>query len=49
MAGERLVVSHEAGQSAEPYVTGTLIAARKAVTARGLVRGLDELLFAGAS
>lgn len=45
MKGERLVVSHEAGQSAEPYVSGTLLAARKAVTVKGLVRGLDELLF----
>ena len=45
MQGERLVVSHEAGQSAEPYVTGTLLAARKSITVKGLVRGLDELLF----
>ncbi len=45
MKGERLVISHEAGQSAEPYVSGTLLAARKAVTFKGLVRGLDELLF----
>jgi 4-hydroxy-tetrahydrodipicolinate reductase len=45
MSGERLVVSHEAGQSAEPYVTGTLLAARKAIEIKGLVRGLDELLF----
>ena len=45
MKGERLVITHEAGQSAEPYVTGTLLAARKAVTVTGLVRGLDELLF----
>jgi len=45
MKGERLVISHEAGQSAEPYVAGTLLAARKAVAVQGLVRGLDELLF----
>ncbi len=45
MKGERLVIGHEAGQSAEPYVTGTLLAARKAVAIKGLVRGLDELLF----
>ena len=45
MAGERLVVSHEAGQSAEPYVSGTLLAAKKVSGVSGLVRGLDELLF----
>ena len=45
MKGERLVISHEAGQSAEPYVSGTLIAVRKAVAVRGLVRGLNDLLF----
>jgi len=45
MAGERLTVSHEAGQSADPYVAGTLLAARPAVQIRGLVRGLDKLLF----
>lgn len=47
MAGERLSIAHEAGQSAEPYVTGTLIAVRRAVSATGLVRGLDEMLFGG--
>lgn len=45
MEGERLTISHEAGQSAEPYVFGSLIAARKAVEIKGLVRGLDALLF----
>lgn len=45
MKGENLVISHEAGQSAEPYVAGTLLAARKVVSIKGLVRGLDELLF----
>ena len=45
MAGERLVVSHEAGQSAEPYVSGTLLAAKRVPEVTGLVRGLDELLF----
>lgn len=45
MAGERLVVSHEAGQSAEPYVSGTLLAAKRAIGLTGLVRGLDGLLF----
>ena len=45
MKGENLVIRHEAGQSAEPYVAGTLLAARKVPSVTGLVRGLDELLF----
>ena len=45
MPGERLTVSHEAGPSADPYVLGTLLAARKAPRIKGLVRGLDTLLF----
>ena len=45
MKGENLVIRHEAGQSAEPYVAGTLLAARKVNSMTGLVRGLDELLF----
>lgn len=41
---ERLVIRHDAGSSAAPYVAGTLLAVR-AVTARvGLTRGLDSLL-----
>ena len=46
MEGERLSVVHEAGQSAEPYVSGTLLAAKMSVDVKGLVRGLDALLFA---
>src|SRR5205809_2324675 len=42
---ERLSIRHDAGSSAEPYVGGTLLAASKVVDARGLVRGLDQLLF----
>jgi 4-hydroxy-tetrahydrodipicolinate reductase len=45
MAGERLTIRHDAGTSAEPYVGGTLLAARRVVTMKGLVRGLDNLLF----
>ncbi|MBC8269533.1 MAG: 4-hydroxy-tetrahydrodipicolinate reductase [Rhodospirillaceae bacterium] len=45
MDGERLSVIHEAGQSAEPYVSGTLLAAKMAIDVKGLVRGLDALLF----
>jgi 4-hydroxy-tetrahydrodipicolinate reductase len=41
---ERLVIRHDAGSSAAPYVSGTLLAVR-AVRARvGLTRGLDTLL-----
>ena len=42
--GERLSIRHDAGESAAPYVAGTLAAVR-AVTGRvGLTRGLDQLL-----
>jgi len=41
---ERLTIRHDAGSSAEPYVSGTLIAARTAPGRAGLVRGLDTLL-----
>ncbi|MEM7291902.1 MAG: 4-hydroxy-tetrahydrodipicolinate reductase [Pseudomonadota bacterium] len=42
---ERLVIRHEAGGSAVPYVFGTLLAARKIPQIVGVVRGLDKLLF----
>lgn len=45
MNGERLTIRHDAGTSAEPYVGGTLLAARRVVAMKGLVRGLDNLLF----
>jgi 4-hydroxy-tetrahydrodipicolinate reductase len=45
MPGERLTIRHDAGSSAEPYVGGTLLAARRVVALKGLVRGLDNLLF----
>jgi 4-hydroxy-tetrahydrodipicolinate reductase len=41
---ERLTIRHDAGSSAQPYVTGTLIAARAAAERVGLTRGLDTLL-----
>jgi 4-hydroxy-tetrahydrodipicolinate reductase len=44
-AGERLVVRHEAGASADPYVAGTLLAIRRVPEVAGVVRGLDRLLF----
>jgi 4-hydroxy-tetrahydrodipicolinate reductase len=41
---ERLVIRHDAGGSATPYVAGTLLAIRAARQRTGLVRGLDTLL-----
>jgi 4-hydroxy-tetrahydrodipicolinate reductase len=43
---ERLSIRHDAGGSPEPYVTGTLLAARRAPQLVGLTRGLDTLLLA---
>jgi 4-hydroxy-tetrahydrodipicolinate reductase len=45
LADERLVIKHEAGTSARPYVDGTLLAIRKVSQVKGLIRGLDRLLF----
>jgi 4-hydroxy-tetrahydrodipicolinate reductase len=47
LADERLVVRHDAGQSADPYVRGTLMAARMVTSRVGLTRGLDTLLGEG--
>jgi 4-hydroxy-tetrahydrodipicolinate reductase len=41
---ERLTIRHDAGGTPEPYVAGTLIAARRAPQLVGLTRGLDRLL-----
>jgi 4-hydroxy-tetrahydrodipicolinate reductase len=41
---ERLSIRHDAGSSAQPYVTGTLLAIRAAPGRTGLTRGLDTLL-----
>ncbi len=41
---ERLVIRHDAGGSAAPYVAGTLMAARKVMTTSGVIRGLETLL-----
>jgi 4-hydroxy-tetrahydrodipicolinate reductase len=41
---ERLSIRHDAGGTPDPYVAGTLIAARKAPELVGLTRGLDTLL-----
>lgn len=42
---ERLTIIHDAGTSAEPYVSGTLLAVKKVISTEGLIRGLDTLLF----
>jgi 4-hydroxy-tetrahydrodipicolinate reductase len=41
---ERLVIRHDAGSSAAPYVAGTLLAARRVSGFVGLRRGLDTIL-----
>ena len=42
--GERLTLRHDAGDTPEPYVPGTLLAIRAVVGRVGLTRGLDRLL-----
>jgi 4-hydroxy-tetrahydrodipicolinate reductase len=42
--GERLSMRHDAGESAAPYIAGTLIAIRALPGRVGLTRGLDQLL-----
>jgi 4-hydroxy-tetrahydrodipicolinate reductase len=44
LADERLTIRHDAGGTPEPYVAGTLLAARRAPALIGLTRGLDSLL-----
>jgi len=41
---ERLLIRHDAGSSAEPYVAGTLLAIRRVRDKVGLRRGLDQLM-----
>ncbi len=41
---ERLVIRHDAGASAAPYVAGTLLAARRVGGFTGLKRGLDAVM-----
>ena len=41
---ERLVIRHDAGSSAAPYVAGTLLAIRRVADKPGLRRGLDTLM-----
>ena len=42
---ERLTIRHDAGTGADPYVAGVLLAVQKAVGLKGMVRGLDTLMF----
>ena len=42
--GERLSIRQDAGESAAPYVAGTLLAIRAVTDRVGLTRGLDQLL-----
>ncbi|MDR3613789.1 MAG: 4-hydroxy-tetrahydrodipicolinate reductase [Candidatus Obscuribacterales bacterium] len=46
LTNERISIRHDAGQGAEPYVAGTLLAIRKVQQFKGLIRGMDTLLFA---
>lgn len=41
---QKLIIRHEAGASAEPYVAGALLAIRKVSTFVGLRRGLDSVI-----
>jgi 4-hydroxy-tetrahydrodipicolinate reductase len=45
LPGERLTIRHDAGNGAEPYVRGTLLAVQRVMRVAGIVRGLDHLLF----
>ena len=44
MPGQRLILRHESGTSAEPYVDGALLAIREVVKLVGLHRGLDQVM-----
>jgi 4-hydroxy-tetrahydrodipicolinate reductase len=44
MPDQKLILRHESGSSAEPYVDGALLAIRKVGTLVGLQRGLDSVM-----
>jgi len=44
MSGQKLTLRHEAGASAEPYVSGALLAIREVGKLVGLQRGLDSVM-----
>jgi len=41
---ERMVLRHEPGPGASPYVAGTLLAIRRVTSVTGVLRGLEQLL-----
>jgi 4-hydroxy-tetrahydrodipicolinate reductase len=44
MTDQRLVLRHEAGSGAQPYVDGAMLAIRKVSTFTGLKRGLESIM-----
>lgn len=44
MPGQKLILRHESGSSAEPYVDGALLAIREVGKLTGLQRGLDSVM-----
>lgn len=44
MRDEKLILRHDAGNSAEPYVKGVLLAIEKVGSFKGLKRGLDTIM-----
>lgn len=44
MEDEKLIIKHDAGNSAKPYVGGALLAIRKVSSFTGLKRGLDSVM-----
>lgn len=44
MDDQKLVLRHEAGASAKPYIDGAMLAIRKVGTFKGLRRGLDTIM-----
>lgn len=44
---QKLILRHDAGSSARPYVDGALLAIRKVSTLVGVHRGLDTVLDLG--
>jgi 4-hydroxy-tetrahydrodipicolinate reductase len=44
MEDQKLILRHESGSSAQPYVDGAMLAIRKVGSFRGLRRGLDTIM-----
>jgi 4-hydroxy-tetrahydrodipicolinate reductase len=44
MPDQKLILRHESGTSAAPYVDGALLAIREVVNLVGLQRGLDSVM-----